>query len=435
MGLSHHARALLQRLARFLDGYAPCFVRRARVGHARRYVKGLLSDAKHKNMQGMVSRLVEPGDYQALQNFITHSTWQADMVWSRLRAILPDRRGVFIIDDTGILKQGSHSVGVASQYCGAVGKIANSQNIVTCTLHTGKYTWPLSMALYLPERWCSDPARRKGADVPDAIQHRTKHVMAIEQLDIAIAAGFAIDAVLADAAYGDSTDLRDAIAARGLRYSVGIGKNTTVFASAPRFKLTKRPSRPVLAEGSAVPQTVASIADSAMPKDWARISWRHGVKGKLEAEFLIRRVIPAHRWHLGQSHDEVWLICERTLGADSVRKYYLSNLPAETKPRELVRITHERWAIEMHYRDLKQELGLDHFEGRSYPGFARHLVLTALAYVFLQSERRRKRSDVVASLNAIRRSVTEILTAMLFASGERFASLVADFARDPPPSG
>lgn len=435
MGLSHHARALLQRLARFLDGFAPCFVRRAHAGHAQRYVKGLLSDAKYKNMEGIVSRLVEPGDYQALQHFITHSTWQADRIWSRLRAILPDRRGVFVIDDTGIPKQGSHSVGVASQYCGAVGKIANSQNIVTSALYTGRHTWPIAMELFLPERWCSDPDRREAADVPDSIQHRTKHVMALEQVDTAIAAGFEIDAVLADAGYGESTEFREAIATRGLRYSVGIGKNTTVFASPPSFKPTKRPSRPVLAAGSAGPQTIASFADSAAPREWTRISWRRGVKDKLEAEFLIRRVIPAHRWHLGQSHDEVWLICERTLGADSVRKYYLSNLPAETKPRELVRITHERWAIEMHYRDLKQELGLDHFEGRSYPGFARHLVLTALAYVFLQHERRRKRSDVVASLNAIRRSVTEILTAMLFASGERFASMVTDFARDPPPSG
>ena len=156
------------------------------------------------------------------------------------------------------------------------------------------------------------------------------------------------------------------------------------------------------------------------------------MKGQLEAEFLIMRVLPAHRWDRGREHSEVWLICERTLGSDSVRKYHLSNLPANTKPSELVRITHERWVIEMQYRDLKQELGLDHFEGRSYPGFARHLVLTALAYVFLQIERMRSRSDNLPSLNAIRRSVTEILTAMLFTLGEHFASLVAELARDPP---
>jgi len=143
-------------------------------------------------------------------------------------------------------------------------------------------------------------------------------------------------------------------------------------------------------------------------------------------------VLPAHRWEHGQAHQEVWLICEKTIGKDSVRKFYVSNLPASLSLKELVRITHERWAIEMHYRDLKQELGLDHFEGRSYPGLARHLALTAIAYTFLQLERVRSRAARLPSLNAIRRSVTEIVTAMLFASKERFAKLVTELVRAPP---
>lgn len=421
----------MERLARFLDGFASCFVRRAHAGHALRYVQGVLSDAKAKNIEGLLSRLVDPGDYQSMQNFITHSTWEAERVWTQLRAVIPVRCGVFVIDDTGIPKQGSHSVGVARQYCGAVGKVANSQNVVTSALHSGQHTWPIAMQLYLPESWCSDADRRAEARVPESLVHRTKHAIALEQLDVAIAAGFEIECVLADAGYGESTDFRDAIASRGLYYSVGIGKNVTVFTSPPKFKETTRPSRPELVRGSSTPQQVEEIVDRAAPRDWKRISWRSGVKGKLEAEFLIQRVLPAHRWDRGREHKELWLICERTLGADSVRKYYLSNLPEDIKPRHLVRLTHERWAIEMHYRDLKQELGLDHFEGRSYPGFARHLVLTALAYVFLQIERRRKRSEP-PSLNAIRRSVTEILTAMLFTMGERFAAMVTELARDPP---
>lgn len=422
----------MERLARFLDGFAGCFVRRAHTGHALEYVQGLLSDAKAKNMEGLLSRLADPCDYQSMQHFITHSTWDAQRVWPQLRSAIPERRGMFLIDDTGVPKQGSHSVGVARQYCGAVGKVANSQNFVTSVLYSGRQAWPIAMQLYLSEEWCSDADRRAEASVPESLVHRTKHVIALEQLDLAIAAKFEIECVLADAGYGESTEFREEIASRGLYYSVGIGKNVKVFTSPPTFEETTRPSRPQLAPGSSTPKTVEQLVDEASPREWKRIAWREGVKGKLEAEFLIKRVAPSHRWDRGRKNEEAWLICERTLGANSVRKYFLSNLPPATRRKELVRITHERWAIEMHYRDLKQELGLDHFEGRSYPGLARHLVLTALAYVFLQLERGRKRSANLPSLNSIRRSVTEILTAMLFTMGERFASLVAELARDPP---
>lgn len=426
------AKALMTRLARYLDGFAGCLVRKVQVGHATRYVQGLLSDAKSKNMEGMISRLAEPGDYQSLQHFITHSTWDATKVWKQLRVIMPEREGYLLIDDTGIPKQGKHSVGVTRQYCGALGKIANCQVVVTSALRTKHHTWPLAMQLFLPERWCQDDGLRSKADVPSSIVHRTKIEMAVEQIDSSIQSGFTIQCVLADAGYGVSTDFRDAIAARGLSYAVGIGKNLTVFIRPPKLDPESRPSRPELATGSAKPQTIEEIADAAKPGEWTRIKWRTGTKGKLEADFLIRRVTPAHRWDRGEHHDAVWLICERTVGHDSVRKYHLSNLPAEIAPKELIRITHERWAIEMQYRDLKQEVGLDHFEGRNYPGFARHLALTALAYHFLQTERSRSRAQTLPSLNAVRRSVTEILTAMLFTLGERFASLVSEFARSPP---
>lgn len=422
----------MERLGRFLDGFAGCFVRGAHSGHALQYVQGLLSDAKAKNMEGMLSRLPKPCDYQSMQHFMTHSTWDAQKVWPQLRSAIPERRGMFLIDDTGVPKQGSHSVGVAAQYCGSVGKVANSQNIVTSVLYSGRQTWPIAMQLYMPEKWCSDAKRRAAARVPESLAHKTKLVIALEQLDLAIAAKFEIECVLADAGYGESTEFREEIASRGLYYSVGVGKNVKVFTSPPTFEETTTPSRPQLASGSSTPKTVEEVVDEASPREWKRIAWREGVKGKLQAEFLIKRVAPSHRWDRGRKSEEVWLICERTLGANSVRKYFLSNLPSATERKELVRITHERWAIEMHYRDLKQELGFDHFEGRSYPGLERHLVLTALAYVFLQLERGRKRSSKLPSLNSIRRSVTEIITAMLFTMGERFASLVAELARDPP---
>lgn len=422
----------MTRLARFLDGFAPCLVRRAQVGHATRYVQGLLSDAKSKNMEGMISRLAEPGDYQSLQHFITHSTWDATKVWQRLGELVPEREGFLLIDDTGIPKQGKHSVGVTRQYCGALGKISNCQVVVTSALRTKHHTWPLAMHLFLPESWCEDDALRSKADVPSSFEHRTKIEMAVDQIDATINSGFTIRCVLADAGYGVSTDFRDAIAVRGLHYAVGIGKGTTAFTHPPQFDLDSPRSRTKLARGAAKPESIEAIADAAEPSEWQRIRWRTGTKGKLEADFLIRRVIPAHGWERGEKHDAVWLICERTLGHESVRKFHLSNLPPEIAPKELIRITHERWAIEMQYRDLKQEVGLDHFEGRNYPGFTRHLVLTALAYHFLQSERRRNKQSTLPSLNAVRRSVTEILTAMLFTLGERFASIVLELARSPP---
>jgi len=422
----------MERLARFLDGFATCFSRRAHGGHAKRYVKGLLSDAKSKNMEGLLSRLAEPGDYQSLQHFITHSTWDASRVSQRLVETLPEREGYLLIDDTSIPKQGSESVGVARQYCGALGKVANCQVIVTSALRTKHTTWPLQMELYLPETWCGDADRRERTNVPEHLEHRTKLAMAVAQIDLAITAGIQIRCVLADAGYGESTEFRDAIAERGLHYAVGVGKNVSVFTAPPKLRATSRPSRPELATRSPRPITLEKLVDAAAPAQWTKLAWRKGTKGKLVAEFLIQRVLPAHRWDRGRENAGVWLICERTLGRDAVRKFYFSNLPAKLSHSELVRITHERWAIEMQYRDLKQEVALDHFEGRSYQGLHRHLVLTALAYSFLQLERRRSRAATLPSLNAVRRAVTEIIVAMLFATGDRFAKLVSSFARDPP---
>ncbi len=422
----------MQQLARFLDGFARSFVRSAHVGLASQYVEGLLGDAERKTMEGMVTRLTEPVAYQTFQHFITHSTWAVEPVWERLRSRVPERAGYFVVDDTSVPKQGRHSVGVARQYCGSLGKIANCQVFVSSVLRTKSSTWPLAMELYLPESWCADEGRRVRARIPEHVVHRSKIDVAIHQLDEAIKSGFEVMCVLADAGYGESTEFRRAISERDLCFSVGVSKQVKVFEKPPRFRKDSSASRRVLARGSPRPKSVEEIASAANPDEWERISWRDGTRGPLTADFLMKRVRPSHRWEHGQQHDEVWLICERTLGKDSVRKFYLSNLPAEMAPIEIIRVTHERWVIEMHYRDLKQELALDDFEGRSFPGLARHVVLTAIAYTFLQLERRRSRAAKTPSLSAVRRSVTEIVTATLFLSNERFAKIVADIIRAPP---
>lgn len=262
--------------------------------------------------------------------------------------------------------------------------------------------------------------------------------MAIAQIDVAVQANLGIACVLADAGYGDATEFREAIASRGLPYAVGVSKSTKVFVGQPRFRdlpnagLGRPRTRRQLSARSPQPQTLDQIATKAPVTAWRRIAWRTGTKGALQADFLIKRVTPAHRWKDGELLPEVWLICERTIGKDSVRKFYLSNLPARTSSKKLVRVTHERWAIEKHYRDLKQETALDHFEGRSFPGFHRHLALTALAYAFLERERRRSRATPPPSIRAIRETVTEVVVMMLFASGERFAKRTLQFIRDPP---
>jgi SRSO17 transposase len=429
----------LKRLAKYVEGFASGFVRGGQTDSAQRYVRGLLSDAKRKNMEGMLHRLRDPGQYQTLQHFITHSTWQASEIWRRLREQIPERSGYLLIDDTSIPKQGRESVGVARQYCGALGKVANCQVIVTTALRTRRAVWPMHMELFLTADWCDDEDRRERTHVPKALKHRTKIAMAIEQVDVAREAGFDITCVLADAGYGDAHGFRAAIAKRGLCYAVGVAKTTKVFAGQPMFVVPKsgpmgRPrTRPKLAVESPQPMTLDQIAKQAPTEAWQRIVWRTGTKGPLQADFLVLRVTPAHRWYVNKTSDQVWLICERTIGKDSVRKFYLSNLPAGIAAKKLVATTHERWAIEQHYRDLKQETALDHFEGRSYPGLHRHIALTALAYTFLETERQRAHlQGQLPSIGAIRESVTEMVVVMLFALGENFAKRTAQFIRDPP---
>jgi SRSO17 transposase len=428
----------LKRLSKYLDGFASAFVRAGQSGNAERYLHGLLSDAKRKNMEGMWRRLVDPGQYQTLQHFITHSTWRADAVWKQMREKAPERRGFLLVDDTSIPKQGTESAGVARQYCGALGKVANCQVIVTTALRTKSAVWPLSMELFLSEDWCADEDRRERTHIPEAVKHRTKIAMAIDQLDVALAAGFEITCVLADAGYGDAHGFREAIAKRGLRYAVGVAKATKAFVGKPLLEVPEsgpvgRPkSRPKLTSRSPKPMTLDQIAKRAPASAWQRIVWRKGTKEPLQADFLLMRATPAHRWYNGEAFEQVWLICERTLGKSSVRKFYFSNLPAGIAAKKLVAITHERWAIEQHYRDLKQETALDHFEGRSFPGLHRHMALTALAYNFLELERQRSKGSSQLTIGAVREAVTEVVVMMLFALGEKFAMRTAALIRDPP---
>jgi len=417
------ATARIQRLVRWLEQFKRCFGHRAQLLSLRTYVQGVFSDSERKSMQAMLARVTEPVAYQAFQHFITHAPWDAERVWRRLRAIIPERRGVLILDGTSFPKQGPASVGAARQYCGALGKIANCQVATTVALWTGVRAWCLGATLYLPDTWLT-PAQRKRARIPAAVEFQEKWRHALRLLRQVRAAGFTITAVLGDAEFGDVTALRAALHRLRLPYALGISSDLTVFATRPRLV---PPASPRRGRGRARwqmarPLTAVAVRDviAQLPRTaWRRVSWRNGAQPKRSARFVAVRVTPARDWRSGRLAPEIWLLCEAEAGRTRRSKYYFVNLPATRSLRALVRVTHQRWAIEQQYQELKGELGLDHFEGRTYPGWQHHVVLTAVAHAYIQRERMR-RGAASLTFPAVRAVVQEIFTALLFAAKPRY---------------
>jgi SRSO17 transposase len=401
------ARAVLTRLGTFLDQFTRCFGRHAHRTYASRYLQGLLNDSERKSMQPMHGRLSDPGSYQGLQHFITHSTWEVRPFWRRLRELIPVRQGILAIDDTGLPKQGAASVGVQRQYCGALGKIANCQVAVSTALIAGGLAWLTSMELYLPHTWADDDDQRTRAQIPRAVPFREKWRIAVAHVRTVLAAGFTLEAVVADAAYGEIAQFRAALERAGVSYVVAV----------PYFVGAR------LAAGMPS-ESLAALANSLAPSAWHRIRWGQGMKGPLEARFAAIRV------RIPKSRSERWLLCQESL-VDNERQYYFSNLPPTTPLKTLVRIARSRWAIEVQYRDLKSELGLDHFEGRSYPGWNHHAVLAAMTFHFLQLERRR-RTDPRPTFPEVRNLVREIMAALLWTARPGWLKLAIAFQRNPP---
>jgi SRSO17 transposase len=400
------ARALLTRLGAFLDEFTTCFGRHAHRTYASRYLQGLLNDSPRKSMQPMHGRLSDPGSYQGLQHFITDSPWEPRPFWRRLREVIPTRHGILAIDDTGLPKQGTASVGVQRQYCGALGKIANCQVAVSTALIAGGLAWLTSLELYLPESWLDEGARRH-ARIPAVLSFREKWRIAVGHVRTVLAAGFTLEAVVADAGYGEIAAFRAALERLGVRYVVAV----PYFVGA-RLPFTVRR------------ESLAAIANTLTPTAWHRVRWGRGTKGALEARFAAVRVgIP-------KSRNDRWLLCQESL-VDGDRQYYFSNLPADTPLKTLVRIARSRWPIEVQYRDLKAELGLDHFEGRSYPGWQHHAVLAAMTFNFLQLERRRHAAPL-PTFPEIRDLMREVLAALLWTARPAWLKLAISFQRNPP---
>ena len=409
--LPRNAPAWLDRLLAWLEPFESDFGHVAQRGAFRRYLLGLLSDSRRKSMSAMLARVSAPGSYEAFQHFITDAPWSAEAVWRRLRTTLPDREGVLILDGTSFPKQGRHSVGVARQYCGTLGKIANCQVAVSVALWTGAQAWMLGASLYLPEAWLT-PDQRQRARIPATVRFQEKWRLALTLLRQVRTSGITVTAVLGDAEFGDNATLRQALHRAKLPYALGVSSTLTVFkgtptliAPAPLVGKGRPRTRRLLAPGvQSLPVSVLAAEPPA--KAWRSISWRNGTNRPWRARFFAQRVTPAHDWRERRVAPEVWLLCERDLGSTPRTKYYLIDLPATATWKALVQLAHQRWAIEQQYQELKDELGLDHFEGRSLPGWQRHVVLTALAYAWLQADRRRRGAHL-PTLPVARAVITE----------------------------
>ena len=387
-----------------------------RLGHkARRqmcplYVAGLIGPGDRKSVQPMAERFA-PGEYDQLHHFVAAGVWDAAPLETEL-LIQADRLvggsdAVLVIDDTAMPKKGMHSVGVAPQYASALGKTANCQTLVSLTLARGEVPVMVALRLFLPETWTSDPARLERAGVPVEYRAaRTKPEIALSEIDRMVVAGVRFGCVLADAGYGPSAPFRQGLTARSLSWAVGIPRHLKVYPVGVKLIWPKavrgRPRQRHIPD-------VLSVAAEDMLADakWHTVSWRNGTKGRLKARFAAIRVRTADgppqrirdKAHQHMPGDEAWLIGEHRMSGE--KKYYLANLPARTDLRSLAATIKARWICEQAHQQLKEELGLDHFEGRSWQGLHRHALMTMIAYAFLQHRRltkaRRKKKNQRAS--------------------------------------
>lgn len=388
-----------KRFSRYVESLASVIGHADRVGPLRDYCTGLMMPCARKSVEPMAA-VTAPGrtsaQHQSLLHFVGQASWSDEKVLAKVcETVLPTMTGygpieAWIIDDTGFPKKGKHSVGVARQYCGQLGKQDNCQAAVSLSIANRQASLPVRYRLYLPQDWAGDPARRRKAHVPEEIVFQTKPEIALEQLRWACTAGLPRGAVLLDAGYGNHTALRTQIGALGLTYAAGILSSTTVWAPGtkplPPKRWSGRGRRPTRLRRSArhKPVPVKQLALALPRRAWRTIGWREGTRERLTSRFARVRVRAAHRNEL---HDEEWLLIEWPKGEKEPTKYWLSTLAHDITFERMVDLAKLRWRIERDYQELKQELGLGHFEGRGWRGFHHHATLCIAAYGFLISER------------------------------------------------
>jgi SRSO17 transposase len=411
---------VLQRLRDYSELFRDDFRFKTQHAWSGVYIRGLLQDGERKSVEPMANRVPRPAELleirdpdQALQQFLNQSPWDEQKVLKHFRAVMTetfaDPAGIFVIDDTSFPKQGKHSVGVQRQYCGALGKRANCQVAPSVHYVSPKGHYPLAMRLYLPESWLGNPKRLDRAGVPQTERgNSSKGQIALELLDQVRSEGLSGRLVLADAGYGVSGPFRDGLAGRGLHYIVGVTEEMVVFTEPPvweepgastggrprkRYRLVEKSPRPV------------GLKELAVRTPLRKVTWREGTKGKLSGRFAWLRVWPGQGWSTGgcAGAEPLWLLIEEQ--NDGKIKYAFSNLPAQTNRLTGVRLWKSRWPVEQGYQQMKDELGLDHFEGRSWRGFHHHGCLVILSYGFLALEQRRAK-EIPAKPGKKRRSTT-----------------------------
>lgn len=385
---------------RWLEPFLVAFRHKVRRQWAPVYLRGLLAPGDRKSVEPLAAR-VAPDDFEQLHHFVATSKWDTrpieDVLASRADALVGGEDAHLIIDDTGVPKKGERSVGVAHQYCGALGKQASCQVLVSATLARDEVPIAVGLRLFLPESWATDEKRRASAYVPADVVHRPKWKLALEEIDRLIETGVRFGDVLADAGYGTCAEFRNGLSDRQLLWTVGIVCNQGLYSTDVRVEYPStnargpKPTRGVPSEHTiSAEKRIAALGTRA----FRTVSWRRGTKGPLRGEFAAIRVRvgdgPRVKDGVHLPGDEAWLIAERR--TDEIR-YYLSNRPRSTSMKALAASVKARWACEQAHQQLKEELGLDHFEGRSWHGLHHHAVLTMVAFAFLQHLRLRENKE------------------------------------------
>ncbi len=391
------------RFAAYLEEISAVLGHASRAAAARAYCTGLLLPGARKSVEPMAAR-IEPGRVQArhqsLHHVVAKAEWDDAAVLAAVRRqVLPalERHGpvrYWIIDDTGFPKQGEHSVGVTRQYCGQLGKQDNCQVAVSLSVANDHASLPIAYRLYLPETWAGDPERRIKAGVPVEIGFETKPEIALGQIRQAQAEGVPPGVVLGDAGYGVETAFRAAVAGLGLPYVLGVQSSASLWPPGqaplpvPPYGGRGRPPTRVQRAPGHAPVSAKKLAERLPARAWRTITWREGSRTGLTSRFAALRVRPAHRDTLrSEPWPEEWLLIEWPKGVAEPAKYWLSNLPPRTALKDLVHTAKARWLIERDYQELKQEIGLGHYEGRGWRGFHHHASLCIAAYGFLMAER------------------------------------------------
>ena len=391
------------RFSEYVEALTTVLGRADRAGPLKDYCIGLLMPGERKSVEPMAA-IVAPArvsaKHQSLLHLVSQAAWSDDAVLAKVRElVLPtiEAQGkieAWIVDDTGFAKKGVHSVGVARQYCGRLGKTDNCQIAVTLSIANHAASLPIAYELYLPEDWAADAARRKKAHVPDDATFRTKPEIALAQIRAALAAGVAPGVLLTDAGYGVDGAFRAGVMASGLTYVVGVQSTLSVWPPGVEPLPPKpwsgrgRPPSRMRRDGGHVPVSAKTLARELPGEAWRIVPWREGSNDILSSRFAAVRIRPASRdWKFSTPHPQEWLLIEWPEGEKEPTKYWLSTLPEDTALDILVDTAKLRWRIERDFEELKSELGLAHFEGRSWRGFHHHAALCIAAYGFLIRER------------------------------------------------